>query len=98
MRRNQRIIVDSYSSRDNTSIHEEFYDNDDEFVSFISNYTGDRNRQRFIEDRDSIERILHNQFTILRIKKVYANGNTELLYDYLNSNRSLPAPRRSRTQ
>jgi len=92
---NQRIIVDSFNRRDRILIHEEFYDKEGEYVSYITNYT---NNHEFIEDRDSISRILYTQFPILTIKKVYANGNTNVLYNHLNANRLLPTPRRSRTQ
>jgi len=92
---NQRIIVDSFNRRDRTVIHEEFYDKEGEYITFITN---DTNNHEFIEDIDSISRILHNQLQILKIKKVYANGNTNVLYDHLNPNRLLPTPRRSRTQ
>ena len=95
---NQRIIVDSVSPRDRILIHEEFYDKDNENVSYISNNTGNRNRRRFVEDTNSISRILFNTFPILKIEKVYANGNRKILYDHLNVNRLLPTPRRSRTQ
>ena len=95
MRLNQRIIVESSIQRDRIVIHEEFYNKDNEYITFISNNT---NNHEFVEDSDSISRILHTQPPILRIKKVYANGNTKLLYDYLNRNRLLPTPQRSRTQ
>jgi hypothetical protein len=93
MRAGQRIIVDSFNRRDRILIHEEFYDKEGEYVSYITNYT---NNHEFIEDRDSISRILYTQFPILTIKKVYANGNTNVLYDHLNQSRLLPTPRRSR--
>jgi len=92
---NQRIIVDSFNRRDRILIHEEFYDKEGEYVSYITNYT---NNHEFIEDRDSISRILYTQFPILTIKKVYANGNTNVLYNHLNANRLLPTPLRSITQ
>ena len=92
---NQRIVVDSFNRRDGIVIHEEFYDKEGEYITFISNYT---NNREFVEDRDSISRIIHNTFNILKIKKVYANGNINVLYDHFNQSRLLPTPRRSRTQ
>jgi hypothetical protein len=93
MRPNQRIIVDSFNARTRVQIHEEFYDKNNEIVTFISNYTHNR---EFVQDSNSISNILETQPPILKINKVYANGNTKLLYDYLNRNRLLPTPR-SRT-
>jgi hypothetical protein len=95
MRAGQRIIVDSFNRRDRILIHEEFYDKDQEYITFISNYT---NNQEFVEDTDTISRIIYTTFNILKIKKVYANGNTNVLYDHLNQSRLLPTPRRSRIQ
>jgi hypothetical protein len=95
IRANQRIIVDSFNQRDRIFIHEEFYDKRGDDITFITN---DIDNDEFVEDIDSISRILRNQFQILKIKKVCANGNTHVLYDYLNRSRLLPTPRRSRTQ
>jgi hypothetical protein len=66
-----------------------------EYKQFISNYT---NNNEFVEDTDTISRIIYTTFNILKIKKVYANGNTNILYDHFNQSRLLPTPRRSRIQ
>ena len=82
----KKLLVQSISG----NIVEIFYDHDGDYITYLSN---DTRHVNFVEDNDSITRIIRNCHPILLIKLLNQNGTQRILY---NGFRYLPIPRQRR--